>query len=89
MVNFQLQIYHLKFSMPLVTLSPHDDFTKAKAPNMVGAFGIVQLSFHRLLLARGFLPFGTGLALLAALHAHAALLAFASRHKTPVCCLLR
>jgi len=35
-------------------------------------------------LARGFLTFGAGLALLAALHAHAALLAFASRHKTPV-----
>lgn len=35
-------------------------------------------------LARGFLTFGAGLALLAALHAHAALLTFASRHKTPV-----
>jgi len=43
----------------------------------------VQLSFYGLQLARGFLPFGSGFALLAALHAHAALLALASRHKTP------
>jgi len=37
-----------------------------------------------LLLPRGFLPFGAGLALLAPLHAHASLLAFASRHNAPV-----
>jgi len=60
------------------------DSTKAKAPNIIGAFGFVQLSFHGLQLACGFLPFGSGFALLAALHAHAALLALASRHKTPV-----
>jgi hypothetical protein len=37
-----------------------------------------------LLLARGFLAFGTGFPVLAPFHAHASLLAFASRHNTPV-----
>jgi hypothetical protein len=36
-----------------------------------------------LLLQRGFLSFGAGIALLPPLHAHASLLAFASRHNAP------
>jgi hypothetical protein len=34
-------------------------------------------------LARGFLAFGAGFAFLAPFHAHASLLAFASRHSAP------
>jgi hypothetical protein len=48
-------------------------------------FGVSTLSFcFLLLLARGLLAFGAGFPLLAPFHAHASLLAFASRHNTPV-----
>jgi hypothetical protein len=57
--------------------------SKQKPRTSSGLIGLIKLSFDFLQLARGFLAFGAGLALLAPFHAHAALLAFASRHNAP------